>query len=187
MNRQFVAGVSWNGLGLLFPLIVGVWLLSKLLGAFNATEFGILALAWALIGSTAVLDFGLGAAITRLLGQDLQSNAGRRASEVMGTGLVASLVVGSVLCALVYVSARYAVALLKVPPDSDKDAVASFRAISLVPPCVIVSTVLQSALAVYGKFATVAFIRLPTGVWNFIGPLLAVKFGLEVTGAVLPW
>src|SRR5450830_1373771 len=59
--------VAWNLGGLAFPLGVAVLTVPHLIENLGQERFGLLALAWGLIGYAGTLDLGLGRALTQMV------------------------------------------------------------------------------------------------------------------------
>ncbi len=56
--------VGWSLAGLTLPLVVAALTIPALLAHLGAERFGMLALAWGLVGYAAALDLGVGRAVT---------------------------------------------------------------------------------------------------------------------------
>ena len=59
--------VGWNLAGLSLPLLVAAVTVPQLIGRLGHERFGLLALAWSLIGYAGVLDLGIGRALTQMV------------------------------------------------------------------------------------------------------------------------
>src|ERR1700757_1114987 len=70
-GKRLARNTLWNLGGNLAPLPVAFLCIPPLIKALGTNRFGILTLIWALIGYTAVFDFGLGRALTQLVAAKL--------------------------------------------------------------------------------------------------------------------
>src|SRR5438270_423670 len=61
----------WNLIGSGAPMIVAVFCIPILIRGLGKDRFGVLALAWALIGYVSLFDFGLGRALTQIVAKKL--------------------------------------------------------------------------------------------------------------------
>ena len=81
----------WNLLGMGLPTLVGVLVVPVMLHRLGDVRFGIVSIAWVLIGYLGVLDLGLGRALTREIADmrgkgvslDAQARVARRATLIM--------------------------------------------------------------------------------------------------------
>src|SRR5438876_9707032 len=79
VKRSLARNIVWNMLGQATPLVVAVIAIPVLIRGFGVERFGILSLAWLLIGYFSLFDLGLGRALTKLVAEKL---AGRRDEEI---------------------------------------------------------------------------------------------------------
>src|SRR5262249_46899419 len=70
-GRLLARNAVWNVLGTGTPLFVAAFCIPVLIRALGEDRFGVLALAWALIGYASLFDFGLGRALTQLVSTKL--------------------------------------------------------------------------------------------------------------------
>src|SRR5690606_30906099 len=59
--------IVWNLAGLALPLLVAVVTVPHLIATLGQERFGLVALAWGLIGYAGALDLGIGRALTRMV------------------------------------------------------------------------------------------------------------------------
>src|SRR5258708_10454016 len=65
-NRRLARNAVWNLLSLAAPMLVALGAIPVLIRTLGADRFGILTLAWMLIGYCSLFDLGLGRALTKL-------------------------------------------------------------------------------------------------------------------------
>jgi O-antigen/teichoic acid export membrane protein len=70
-GRLLARNVVWNLIGGGAPMLVAVFCIPILAKGLGTDRFGVLALAWALIGYTSLFDLGLGRALTQLVAKKL--------------------------------------------------------------------------------------------------------------------
>jgi len=66
-GRFLARNVIWNLIGNGAPMFVAVFSIPILIHGLGKDRFGVLALAWALIGYASLFDLGLGRALTQLV------------------------------------------------------------------------------------------------------------------------
>src|SRR5256885_16689772 len=75
-NRRLARNAVWNLLSLTAPMLVALGAIPALIRTLGADRFGILTLAWMLIGYCSLFDLGLGRALTKLVSEGFVAQAG---------------------------------------------------------------------------------------------------------------
>src|SRR5512139_3103037 len=78
--------INLAGFGL--PLLVGLVTIPLIVRGFGVERFGVLTLAWAVIGYFSLFDMGIGRAITQSMAARLGSASARDVSRLVWTGLL---------------------------------------------------------------------------------------------------
>src|SRR5687767_12779459 len=84
----------WNGIGYAVSLLSALAAVPLLLQTFGADRFGVITLAWALIGSFSVLDLGFGWALTRYTAAGLSSERETELAPIVVTYLAIMAAIG---------------------------------------------------------------------------------------------
>src|SRR5260370_26709202 len=85
-NRRLARNAVWNLLSLIAPMLVALGAIPALVRTLGSDLFGILTLAWMLIGYCSLFDLGLGRALTKLVSEGaLQSRDGNGANPLAST------------------------------------------------------------------------------------------------------
>lgn len=164
-----------NFLGLALPILVGLACIPFTLHELGIPRFGLLSIAWVLIGYVSIFDLGLGRALTQAVSQRLGSGRETDAPPLIGKSLAFMLAV-SVAGGLVLAVAVPWAAGLVTAGNSQLAAEASgmFLVVALAIPPVVLSSGLRGALEAYERFGAVAMVRAATGVWTYLAPFLLV-------------
>src|SRR5215472_658854 len=99
-NRQLTSGrllaknVLWNLVGSGAPMAVAVFSIPLLIRGLGKDRFGVLTLAWALIGYASLFDLGLGRALTQLVARKLGAGEEREIPSLTWTSLLLMLLLG---------------------------------------------------------------------------------------------
>jgi len=171
------------------PLVVALTALPVLTRMLGAERLGLLALAWAWLGYAALLDFGLGRALTRLV-------AGSDAGEVLEAPIgafvnTAHSVLVIVGCAVGLAGALlapwYVTRVLSVSADLRTDALLSAILFAITVPAVTGASAPRAVLEARHRFRDVNLVRLPVSVGMFAVPtlLLPITASLSVIAATL--
>jgi len=184
----------WNMIGLGAPLLVALFAIPLLIRGMGTDRFGVLTLAWAVIGYFSLFDLGLGRALTKLVAEKLGTGQTEdlprliwTALMIMGMfGIIGALVAAALSPWLVH-------GVLKIPRALQDETLKSFYLIALSVPVVIVTIGLRGVLEAHQRFDLSNKVRIPFGVLTFLGPLLILPFsnslfpvvGMLVAGSFL--
>lgn len=169
--------VIWNLFGQAAPLLVALVSIPKLIEGLGADRFGILTLAWMIIGYFSLFDFGLGRALTKLVAEKISVNATNEIPSLAWTGLSLMLVLGLVgTLILICLAPWFAHSALKIPQAIQEETRNSFYLLAMSIPIVVVTTGLRGLLEAAQRFGIVNLIRIPMGIFTFVGPLLVLPF-----------
>ena len=165
------------------PIIVALVALPILTRQLGTERLGLLALAWAWLSYAALLDFGLGRALTRLVAA---SDAGEALDAPIGAFVATAHVVLAAVGALVglvgaLVAPWYVTRVLQVSLDLRQDAITSALIFALSVPLVTGASVPRAVLEARHRFRDVNFVRLPVSVGTFAVPLLLLPFTASLT------
>src|SRR5260221_9740565 len=86
-GRLLARNTVWNLIGNGAPLIVAVFSIPILIQGLGKDRFGVLALAWTLIGYASLFDLGLGRALTQLVAKKLGAGEEREVPSIVWTSL----------------------------------------------------------------------------------------------------
>jgi O-antigen/teichoic acid export membrane protein len=167
----------WNLIGNAAPIVVAAVCIPNLIRSLGKDRFGVLTLAWALIGYAGLFDLGLGRALTKLVSEKLGTEREQEIGELFWTTQLIMMCLafaGAVL--LVCISPWLVSAALKIPAPLQKDSLRSFYALSLSLPLIISTAGLRGFLEAYQKFQLINFLRVPMGVFTFVGPIVVLNF-----------
>ncbi len=195
-GRLLARNAVWNLIGNGAPMLVAVFCIPILIGGLGKDRFGVLALAWALIGYASLFDLGLGRALTQLVAKKLGAGEEREVPRLVWTSLLLMLLLGVVGAAVVGLLSPWLVhRALHVPGALQRETLQSFYLLALSVPVVIGTAGLRGLLEAHQRFGLVNALRIPMGVFTFAGPLLVLPFsrslfpvvGILVAGRLIAW
>src|SRR5579859_4180453 len=184
-GRLLARNTIWNLVGGGAPMMVAVFCIPILIRGLGTSRFGVLTLAWALIGYASLFDFGLGRALTQLVAQKLGAGKEREIPALAWTSLLLMLLLGfaGTACILL-ISPWLAHSALHVPDALEAETLQSFRLLGLSIPFVITTAGLRGLLEAHQRFSLVSALRIPMGVYTFAGPLLVLPFSKSLVPVV---
>ena len=184
-GRLLARNTLFNLLGQAAPMVAAVVSIPILIHSIGTERFAILSLAWIVIGYFSLFDLGLSRALTQVVADRLGASDGRDLPEVVWTALAlmsALGVVGAVL--LAGVSPWVVRGGLNVPPALRAETIQTMYLLALGLPFVISAGGLRGVLEAYQRFDVVNAIRIPTGVFSYLGPLLVLPFTHSLAAVV---
>ena len=169
------------------PLVVALVALPVLTRQLGTERLGLLALAWAWLGYAALLDFGLGRALTRMVaaadaGEVLEAPIGAFVTTAHVTLALVGVVVGAVGATL---APWYVTHVLRVSDALRSDAIIAAMLFALAVPLITGSSVPRAVLEARRQFRDVNLVRLPVSVGTFAVPLLLLPFTTSLTAIAL--
>jgi O-antigen/teichoic acid export membrane protein len=184
-GRLLARNTLWNLIGNGAPLVVAVFSIPALIRGLGRDRFGVLALAWALIGYASLFDLGLGRALTQLVAKKLGTGEDGEVPALVWTSLVLMLLLGIVGAAVVIFASPWLVHhLLNIPGSLQGETLQSFYLLGLSIPVVINTAGLRGLLEAYQRFGIINALRIPMGVFSYAGPLLALPFSKSLVPVV---
>jgi O-antigen/teichoic acid export membrane protein len=176
---------AWNLFGTLLPMAVAVVAIPPLVRALGLDRFGLLSLAWIVIGYFSFFDAGIGRALTKLIAEKLGSNEERSIPPLAWTSLLLLLLLG-VLGGLAtfFLTPRLVHGMLKIPLLLQPEALQSFYLLAVSIPAVTVTSGLRGILEAQQRFRLLNLIRIPMSIFSFAGLLLALPFSHKLVPVV---
>lgn len=183
---MFARNLLLNLCGQLAPLIAAVLAIPPLLHALGVERFGMLTIAWMVIGYFSVFDLGLGRAMTQAVAERRAKRAWDSLPALVNTGLVMMTGLGLVATAVILVlSQGPALQALKIAPAYVEETRRAFCWLAFSVPAVVLTTGLRGVLEAYERFDLSNLVRVPMGVWTFVGPLLVIPFSTRLDHVVI--
>jgi O-antigen/teichoic acid export membrane protein len=176
----------WNLVGNGGPMVVAVFSIPILIRGLGKDRFGVLTLAWALIGYAGLFDLGLGRALTQLVAKKLGAGQEREVPVLVWTSLLLMVLLGLLGAAVIFLASPLLVhRLLNIPIALQGETLQSFYLLGLSIPVVINTAGLRGVLEAYQRFGWISALRIPMGIFSFAGPLLALPFSKSLVPVVM--
>lgn len=174
-SRSLARNAALNLIGQAAPLAAALVAIPILLSALGTERFGILTLAWLVIGYLGLFDLGLGRALTKLVAEKLAAGARAEIPALVATALAAMAGLGVAVALLLGLVNPWLVdAGLHVSGALQQETVAAFHLLALSVPFVVATTGLRGVLEAYQRFGVVNLIRIPVGLLTFLAPVLVL-------------
>ena len=184
-GRLLARNTVWNLLGQLLPMLVAVGTIPFLVRGLGVARFGVLSIAWVVIGYFSLFDLGIGRALTQVVAQRLGGAEEHAIPALTWTSLFLLLAMGisagAVTCAL---SPWLVHRALKVPADLQPETLRSFYLLAFSIPTVTVTSGLRGLLEALQRFRILNLIRVPMSVYSFGAPLVVLPFSHSLVAVI---
>lgn len=168
------------------PLVVGIACIPFVIQGLGVERFGILSLAWMLLGYFVMFDFGLGRATTKFFAEKLHDGRAEELRSLFWTSCAINILLGSIGGILVVALAPVlANSVFEISPGLEIIAERTFTLLGLSLPLVLVSTVFRGTLEAARRFDYVNVVVVAANSLNYILPAAGILFGLDVSQIVL--
>ena len=168
------------------PLLVAVFSIPLIVGAIGTDRFGILTLAWVVIGYLSLLDMGLGRALTKFVSEKLGEESIEEIPAIIWTALTA-MVAMAVIIGLIFGFCSHWIVfdLLTTPKELQKEVRTTFLMIAAFMPIMMLSVGFRGVLEAYQRFDIVNAVRIPLGIFSFAAPLAVIAFSISLPSIII--
>jgi O-antigen/teichoic acid export membrane protein len=167
-------------------MLAAVVAIPHLIAGLGTARFGVLSIAWIVVGYFTLFDFGLGRAMTQLVALKIGEGRADQLPSLMRTGMAMMGTLGFVgAVALAWIAPWLVASKLSIPPTLQAETLWSFYVLALSIPIVIATTALRGILEALQRFDIVNLVRAPLGVLTYLGPLAVLPFSRSLLAMVL--
>ncbi len=159
------------------PLLVAIIAIPIIIKDLGTERFGVLTLAWMVIGYFSLFDLGLGRSLTKLVAEKLGAGQEERIPAMVWTCLFLMLIFGIIGALLVGLSAPWLVHhVLKIPKALQNETLQAFYLLAFSISIVISTTGFIGILEAHQRFGLINVVRTTIGVLTYLSPLLVLPF-----------
>jgi len=185
-GRLLARNTTWSIAGLVLPMAAGLVAVPPLVRLLGVDRFGLLSLAWLVIGYFSLFDLGLGRALTKLVADKLAIDDQQSIPPLVWTSLLLLLLLGVAGGMVTLSLSPWLVhTALKVPEALQAETLFAFQLLSGFIPIVTLTAGLRGILEAQQRFGILNFIRVPTSIFGFVGPLFVLPFSHGLVPVVL--
>lgn len=165
--------IGWNLAGLSLPLLVAAATVPGLIERLGNERFGLLALAWGLIGYAGALDLGIGRALTQMVSRLRGEGDLSRVPAVLATASRVTLISGIVGgCLIALLAAFVDKGWITVDETTFDEISLAMLLMALALPAQAISATYRGLSEAYQNFKGINVVRIALGVITFGGPYL---------------
>jgi O-antigen/teichoic acid export membrane protein len=185
-SRRVARNGVLNLVGNLCPIVVGIVAIPPTIQRLGVDAFGLLGLAWAILGYFTLFDLGLGRAVTKFIAESLGGRAQPSAASMMWTSIVLSAALATAGAMVIAVAAVPLVEHgLQIDPRLRDEA----RGVSLILaaglPAVLISNIFKAVLEANQRFDLINLVKVPASAAMFALPAVGAAIGLRLPAIVL--
>lgn len=183
---KLVRHTVFNMIGLGAPLLVAVGTIPVLIHELGPSRFGLLTLIWAVVSYFGLFDLGLGRALTQQLAVVFANNEHKKVGPLVATATVLMAMLGVLAGVLMAAAASWGVGLIHDVPDRH-ETINAVYAMASAMPFIVLTSGFRGILEARHAFGIVNLIRLPMGLFTFLGPLAVVLYGGQARLDHIAW
>jgi O-antigen/teichoic acid export membrane protein len=182
MPAGLIKNSAFNITGQVLPLVVGLITIPRLVLGLGLDRYGLLAIAWQMIGSLGLFDLGVGRAMTKFVADTMHgARPAAKLAELVWTGLLLATMVGLALGAgFAGLAHPLAYSWLRVPPSLRIETLGALYVLAATLPFVIVNSALLGILEGRMQFRMSSASRLLQGLILYAGPLGVLPFSHSI-------
>ena len=185
-GRLLARNTIWNLLGQGLPLVVAAVAIPVLIREIGVDRFGVLSVAWMLIGYFSLFDFGIDQGLTKIVADRLGSDNHGAIPVLVWTSLAILLLLGIVSgISLALLSPLIVNRILKIPVALHRESLYAFYLLAVGMPIAIVTSGIRGVLEAMQRFGALTAIRVPMGASTFLAPLLVLPFSKSLVPIIV--
>ena len=185
-GRLLAKNTLWNLVGQVLPMLVGVIAVPVLVRRLGLDRFGILSLAWIVVGYFGLFELGIGRALTKLVADKLGLGEHHAIPGLVWTSLFLMVILGGIgALAIAGLSSWLVGHVLKTPVQLRAETVRAFHWLALSVPLGILTSGLRGILQAKQEFTVLTLIRVPLSTFSFLGPLLVLPFSTSLVPIII--
>ncbi|WP_051340081.1 oligosaccharide flippase family protein [Azospirillum halopraeferens] len=177
LRSRLLRNTGWNLLGEGLPLAAAVLSIPVLLAHIGQERFGALTLTWALLGYLAMLDFGLGRALTQRVAELMGSGRAADVAAEARLPLLALAGLGLAAGGVVWAASDWlAGEVVHVSGPLRAEVAGGLCIVAANVPLALLTGGLRGILEGVQRFDLVTAVKVPVGVLNYLSPLFVLPF-----------
>lgn len=174
-----------NLIGQIIPLLVGIITIPFIIRGLGVERFGLLSLAWVVVGYFAIFDLGLGRGITKFVAEALGKGEDEQIPHLVWTAVTVQAILGIAgALVLLGITPLLAERILNIPTEIISEAKIIFYILSFSIPVILVSSTFSGVLEAFQRFDLVNIVKVPSNTLTFLLPVVGLLLGFNLPGIV---
>jgi O-antigen/teichoic acid export membrane protein len=185
-GRLFARNTAFNLGGEVAAFCIGLICIPYVIKTLGTDVFGILSIAWMLLGYMSLFDLGLTRATTKFVAEAVGNGDHQQLPTLIWTSVLFQLMFGLFGAALFLLSTHMLVTrIFKIPVPLMAQAEKSFQFLAIAVPIILVTNCLRGVLEARQQFNLINFIKVATNILMFSSPFLLIPFGGKLPSIIL--
>ena len=177
-----VRNTVWNVLGNGLPLLLALVTFPVLIHSVGPERFGVLMMAWVILGYFGLFDLGLGRATIKFLAEASEHGRVTEVGALFWTSLILNVLLGLVGGLVLMALARPLTSgVLNIPAGLQPETLKAFYLMAWAVPLVTTTATIRGILEARHRFGLLNAIQVPTSALNQLAPLMVLPFGDSLT------
>jgi O-antigen/teichoic acid export membrane protein len=174
LSEKLIAkNTLYNLLGYGIPLIFAIVLIPPLVNGLGDERFGILNLAWIVVGYFSFFDFGIGKGLTKVIAEKIGSAQSAQIPVLFWTSLSIMFSVSFLASIVLTIFIPHLVTkIFNISQGMQNESIKIFYALAIAVPIVATTAGLKGVLEAYQKFGIINVIRVSLGILTFLVPII---------------
>jgi O-antigen/teichoic acid export membrane protein len=174
-----------NLIGQAVPLLVALITVPFVVRGLGTDRFGLLSLAWVVLGYFTIFDLGLGRATTKYVAEALGRGEEGQVPSILWTAVTTQMLLGLLGALFLFgITDLLVERILNIPPQLLGEAKDTFHLLALSIPVVLVSSSFSGVLEATQRFYLVNAVKIPSSILTSILPVVGLLLGLGLPGIV---
>ncbi len=176
-GRLLAKNTALNLVGQIVPMIVAVVTIPVMINSMGVGRFGVLTLAWMVVGYFSLFDMGLGRATTKFVAEYLPLEEHDKVRRIIWASLLLMLgfgMLGSLIALLL--TPVLIKSVLNIPADLIDESRTAFYLLALSIPVVSMTAGARGVLEAQQRFDYVNIVKIPVYAAAFVSPLFILIF-----------
>jgi len=176
-GKSIVKNTIYNLLGYGIPLVFALVIIPFLIKGMGTEKFGLLSLAYVIIGYFSFFDFGIGRALTKIIAEKIGIDQTDEIPAIFWTSFFMMFTIGLVgTLILLFLAPELVHSLIKISQPLQAQTLKTFYLLALAIPIVTTTAGTRGVLEAYQRFWIINIIRTFLGVSMFLVPLVCLIF-----------
>ena len=173
-GKSIARNTLYNLLGNIIPILFAILFIPPLIKGLGAERFGILSIAWMIIGYFSFFDFGIGRGLTKIVSELIESKQSEKISEIFWTSVLLLFSVSLVFTIFLLFFVPTFVQIFNISEELRDETENIFFILALAIPIVTTMASFRGMLEAYQKFAIINILKVILGALTFLGPLVVL-------------
>lgn len=175
-----------NFIGLALPMAVGLATIPFVVRWLGTDRFGVLSLAWVVVGYFSFFDLGLGRATTKYVAEALGKGEIEKIPGYFWTTAYIQAVLGAIGAVILWLITPLLVTrVLNIPPALIEETKKTFIFLAVSLPIVMISASVRGLLEAAQRFDLVNIVKIPSSIVNYVMPLAGILMGFGLPGIMI--